>query len=631
MKKTLIAMIVIGLTGCASSAKRDTYDLINAELKNAVPADKAPTATPSSVSNALLPPMQTVRPTVVRPIEERFSVAFNNVPATQFFTAIAAGTRYNVLVHPGVTGAISANLKDVTLFEALDAIRELYGYDYTVEGSRIVVRSPDELQSRIFHINYLNGNRVGTSETRVSSGTGGTQQPSSSGVPGGPTTTAQGAQNILRADSSKVRSTSTADFWADLKRALETILGIDDIKVSENVTEETQSTASTVLYPRTVVPRASESVSGGRTTTFMASERRLKGASVVVNPQSGVIVVRATLREMHEVEAFLKASQLSIERQVILEAKILEVQLNDSFQSGVNWASFASIAGIRNNRTSAGFIAPGTSLASAAQSNDLATTIGTTNLTTGLAGNSTLSATTSLALSATGNAAGSIFGFAFQTNNFATLLTFLETQGTVHVLSSPRIATLNNQKAILKVGTDDFFVTNVSSNTNQNASTTSTTPEVTLQQFFSGVVLDVTPQIDEDNNITLHVHPSVTQVSTQNKLIDLGSLGRLNLPLASSNTSETDSVVRGGSGQVIAIGGLMRQATTSDNSQVPGAGDVPILGGLFRSTNKLTQKRELVILIKPTVVQDSTAWDKDVQESQRRMQSLDPALVKERR
>jgi MSHA biogenesis protein MshL len=633
MKKTLIAMIVVGLTGCASSAKRDTYDLINAELKNAAPTGKASAATPSSVSNALLPPLQTARPTVARPIEERFSVAFNNVPAAQFFTAIAAGTRYNVLVHPGVTGAISANLKDVTLFEALDAIRELYGYDYTVDGSRIVVRSPDELQSRIFHINYLNGNRVGTSETRVSSGTGGTQQPSSTGVPGGPTTTTPGAQNILRADSSKVRSTSTADFWADLKKALETILGIEDIKVSENVTEETQSTASTALalYPRTVVPRASESVSGGRTTTFMASERRLKGASVVVNPQSGVIVVRATLREMHEVEAFLKASQLSIERQVILEAKILEVQLNDSFQSGVNWASFASIAGIRNNRTSAGFIAPGTSLASAAQSNDLSTTIGTTNVTSGLTGNSTLSATTSLALSAAGNPAGSIFGFAFQTNNFATLLTFLETQGTVHVLSSPRIATLNNQKAILKVGTDDFFVTNVSSNTNQNASTTSTTPEVTLQQFFSGVVLDVTPQIDEDNNITLHVHPSVTQVSTQNKLIDLGSLGRLNLPLASSNTSETDSVVRGGSGQVIAIGGLMRQATTSDNSQVPGAGDVPVLGGLFRSTNKVTQKRELVILIKPTVVQDSAAWDKDVQESQRRMQSLDPALVKERK
>jgi MSHA biogenesis protein MshL len=239
-----------------------------------------------------------------------------------------------------------------------------------------------------------------------------------------------------------------------------------------------------------------------------------------------------------------------------------------------------------------------------------------------------LTATTNLSLAAAGNAAGSLFGLAFQTNNFAALLTFLETQGTVHVLSSPRIATLNNQKAILKVGTDDYFVTNVSTNTNQNASTTTTSPDVTLEQFFSGVVLDVTPQIDEDNNITLHVHPSVTQVSTQNKLIDLGALGRFNLPLASSNTSETDSVVRGQNGQIIAIGGLMRQASTDDKSQVPVAGDVPVVGGLFRSTDRVMQKRELVILIKPTVVQDGAVWDRDIQEAQRRVESLDPATLK---
>jgi MSHA biogenesis protein MshL len=602
MKKTLIAMIVIGLTGCASSAKRETYDLINAELKDAASASKGAAATPNAVSNALLPPMQTIRPTIARPIEERFSVAFNNVPATQFFTAIAAGTRYNMLVHPDVSGTISANLKDVTLFEALDAIRDMYGYDYSVNGNRISIK-PLTLQTRIFHINYLTGSRIGTSTSRVNSGSGlspqqnssNTSNPSATGGGLLPTqTTTQGGQNTGRAagDSSRIESTTNSDFWGELKDSLRTIVGMQE-----------------------------------KGSTIPGKE----GRSVVVSPQSGVIVVRAMPDELRAVADYLKLAQISVERQVILEAKILEIQLNDSFQSGVNWASFASIAGIRNNRTAAGFIAPGTSLASAAQSNDLSSTIGTTSVTTGLAGNSTLSATTSLALSATGNPAGSIFGFAFQTNNFATLLTFLETQGTVHVLSSPRIATLNNQAAILKVGTDDFFVTNVSSNTNQNASTTSTTPEVTLQQFFSGVVLDVTPQIDEDNNITLHVHPSVTQVSTQNKLIDLGSLGRLNLPLASSNTSETDSVVRGGNGQVIAIGGLMRQTTTSDKSQVPGAGDVPIVGGLFRSTERLTQKRELVILIKPTVVQDGAAWDKDIQESQRRMQNLDPASMAERK
>ena len=349
------------------------------------------------------------------------------------------------------------------------------------------------------------------------------------------------------------------------------------------------------------------------------------GRSVVVSRQSGVVVVRAMPDELRAVAEYLKASQLSVERQVILEAKILEVQLNDGFQSGINWASFSTIAG---NPATVGMIAPGTTLGTPANSRNLVTRFGTTNPVTGNTGNTTLDAVTGASLAAIGNTAGSIFGLAFQTNNFAALLSFLETQGSVNVLSSPRIATLNNQKAILKVGTDDFFVTKVSSTVNTSTVGTTTTPDVTLQQFFSGVVLDVTPQIDEHDNIILHVHPSVTQVSTVNRTVDLGQLGLLNLPLASSNTSETDSVVRGRHGQVIAIGGLMRQASTGDRSQLPGAGDVPFFGNLFRSSSSVNQKRELVILIKPMIVDiQNNGANNDLLESQRRIQSLDPQAM----
>jgi MSHA biogenesis protein MshL len=182
---------------------------------------------------------------------------------------------------------------------------------------------------------------------------------------------------------------------------------------------------------------------------------------------------------------------------------------------------------------------------------------------------------------------------------------------------------LNNQKAVLKVGTDEYFVTNVSSTTTTGTATT-TTPTVTLQPFFSGVLLDVTPQIDERGNIILHIHPSVSQVNTVNKTIDLGGLGgSINLPLASSDTSETDSIVRGQDGQIVAIGGLMRQSTVTDRSQIPGAGNLPGVGGVFRNTTQTTQKRELVILLKPTVIQGNN-WAQDVLESQERIQSLDP-------
>jgi MSHA biogenesis protein MshL len=134
----------------------------------------------------------------------------------------------------------------------------------------------------------------------------------------------------------------------------------------------------------------------------------------------------------------------------------------------------------------------------------------------------------------------------------------------------------------------------------------------------------VTPQIDDAGNIILHVHPSVSKVTTVNKSVDAGSAGVISLPLASSAVSETDSVVRGQDGHIVAIGGLMRQSNINDRSQIPGAGEVPLVGGLFRNTNQIAQKRELVILIKPIIVQGDGAWEQDVLESQNRIQNMAP-------
>jgi MSHA biogenesis protein MshL len=574
--KTLFVIVIASLVGCASSSssKNDTYDLINAEMRKAAQVNLPPTQ-PDAVAAALLPPLQIDMPKVRQPREERFSLAFNNVAANQFFMALVTGTRYNMLVHPDVIGTISANLKDVTLFEALDAIRELYGYDYKVEGTRIVIK-PLTMQTKVFQVNYLTGNRTGTSNTRVisssvsDSNTGGSQHGNNSSnnnsnqnPNGGQNPSGAGTSRAL--ESSRISTASTSDFWSELKTALEAIVGTDK-----------------------------------------------EGRSIVISPQSGVVVVRAMPDELRNVSAYLKATQLSVDRQVILEAKILEVQLSDSSQTGVNWAAFRSG---QNSRASGGFISPGSYVGTSGVFNS--------------GGNPAISGVAGSALGAVGAAGKSLFGLAFQTSNFAALISFLETQGTVHVLSSPRIATLNNQKAVLKVGTDEFFVTSVSSTTTTGTATT-TTPTVTLQPFFSGVVLDVTPQIDESGNIILHVHPSVSQVSTVNKAIDLGSMGgSLNLPLASSDTSETDSVVRGQDGQIVAIGGLMRQSTVSDRSQVPGAGNVPGVGALFRNTSQTTYKRELVILLKPTVVQGNNNWSQDILESQQRIQNLDPRGMSE--
>ncbi len=568
MKKNLSILVVLSLFGCTSTPERATYDLISAEMsKAAQTASKA--ARPDEVASALLPPINIEVPKARAPLEERFSLTLNNVPANQFFMAIASGTRYSMLVHPEVTGTISANLKDVTLFEALEAIRELYGYDYQVDGTRIYVK-PLTLQTRVFTVNYLTANRKGVSDIRVNSGSisdtssTGSSASNAQNTPIGNTGTTSQTLN-----SSKISTTSSSDFWSELKASLEAIVG------------------------------------------------NKEGRSVVISPQSGVVVVRAMWDELKNVDGYLKATQLAVGRQVILEAKILEVQLNDSFQSGVNWAGFR----LGHTKVSGGMLSPGAVLqpngviATGARSIDTAAKTFTGGQIISNPGQDLVGGT---------GLAGGLFGLAVQTSDFAALISFLETQGNVHVLSSPRIATLNNQKAVLKVGTDEFFVTNVSTTTTAVGTTSTTSPTVTVQPFFSGVALDVTPQIDDSGNIILHIHPSVSNVTTVDKPLNLGTAGSFTLPLASSTVSETDSIVRGRDGEVVAIGGLMRQASTSDRSQLPGAGDVPVIGNLFRNTNRVSQKRELVILLKPTIVQGSGTWAQEIGESQRRIQGMEP-------
>lgn len=558
MKRIVILLSVFLLSACASSASKDAVKAeIDAQMDVAATSATQPSKQ-DEVNNALLPPLA-VAPaenTNSGPVEAKFDLAVSNTPAQQVFMAIVSGTRYSMLLHPDVSGNVSLNLKDVTVFDSLEAIREMYGYEYKMDGNRIYIQ-PLGLQTRIFQVNYLTGQRDGKSNLRVASGSVADSATGSTGV-----TNTAAAGNATNRDSSKVTMTSKSDFWEELSEALKAIVGTE------------------------------------------------KGRSVVISPMSGVIVVRATPEEMKNIAAYLKASQISIERQVILEAKIVEVQLNDSFQSGVNWAAFANGAA---KRASGGMITSGSTLTSATGTS-LSNSVLTSNVGTNLV------ATAATALP-TGAVAGTMFGLAFQTSNFAALLNMLETQGDVHVLSSPRIATLNNQKAVLKVGTDEFFVTEVTGGTQSTTAIAGTSPTVKVQPFFSGIALDVTPRIDENDDIILHVHPSVSTVTTVNKTVNLGSSGGTsniyNLPLASSSVSETDSIVRARGGQIVVIGGLMRQASFDDRSGLPG-----LPKSIFGQVSQRTEKRELVIMIKPTVVNSDKDWSEDITRSRDRINSM---------
>lgn len=476
----------------------------------------------------------------VRSQEPRFDLAVNNAPAAQVFLQLGVNTPYNILVSPDIAGNVTLSLKQTTVPEALETLRELFGYDFRMASGNRVFVYPNTVQTRLFKINYLPGRRQGASDLRVSSSSIG--QPSASGSTSGSSSSGSASSVTRGQDTSSVRMTSDTDFWREVQEALNNLIGKE----------------------------------GGR--------------SVTLNPSAGVIVVRGTPAELRQVADYLKAIQLTIERQVMLEAKIVEVKLTKGSETGVNWTAFR---GINSGSTKVGGIgmAPGVTLSNTGALKD---------------GNITLTPGVSAATETLGKG---FYGLAFQSANFAALLSFLETQGDVKVLSSPRIATLNNQKAVLKVGSDELFVTGVSTTQTSTGSTTTSSPTLSLQPFFSGISLDVTPQIDETGTVMLHVHPAISAVSENEKVIDLGDLGTYRLPLASSSINETDSIVRVRDGQIVAIGGLMQQNSINDRNGVPGLSSLPGVGGLFRYQSTSETKHELVILIKPTVIsEDGQGW-----------------------
>ncbi len=507
----------------------------------ALPAP-APVTLLATVSPQLLAAAPARLPPAVSAPEPRFDLSVNNAPAAQVYLQLASGTAYNMLVSPDVSGALSITLKDTTVPEAMDTLRELFGYEYRITGNRIFVY-PNTVQTRLYRVNYLPGRRQGASDIRVTSSaisqSGGGSSSGGSGSGGNGNGSSNGSGNRPD-DNAHVRTTSDADFWREVQLSLAALVG----------------------------------TAGGR--------------SVVLNPAAGVVVVKATPAELRQVENYLKAVQVSIERQVMLEAKIVEVSLSKDAQTGINWAGFGKLG---NGLLSIGSAAPGSKLGN------------TGNLSS--ADGNLLAPGASLAAGALGRG---FYGLAFQAANFAALLNFLETQGDVQVLSSPRIATLNNQKAVLKVGSDELYVTGISSNTTSSGNSSVTTPTLTLQPFFSGISLDVTPQIDDAGNVMLHVHPTISTVTEKNKNIDLGSLGAFRLPLAASSVNETDSIVRVRDGQIVAIGGLMRHEIRDERTGLPVLQDAPVVGGLFRQTGTIHSKRELVIMLKPTVIHDDGVW-----------------------
>ncbi|NVK26006.1 MAG: pilus (MSHA type) biogenesis protein MshL [Gammaproteobacteria bacterium] len=480
-------------------------------------------------------------------LEERFNVAANGVPLKPFLQSMVSESPYSVAFHPSVTANVSLDLKDVTIAEVIEVLNSLYAVDIQFRGKVLQV-FPADIKTETLDINYLMLKRFGMTSTNISSGglvngqNGGSGGNSGSNRSSGSMSNSGSFGNSMggglgnsmgmmggmgSGNGSNIQTSSESDYWKELEDTLKMIM--------KSTPEDT--------------------------------------SRVVVSPQSGLVTVRGLPSDIQAVKDFIKRSEQNLLRQVILEAKIVEVTLDDDYQQGINWQNVVSNSG----DTSFNF-----------------------NTTGGVFGNQLTSTL------------GGISSLSFNNVDFSGVVNLLKTQGNVQVLSAPRVTATNNQKAVLKAGEDEYFVTDVSTTTVTGTATTST-PDISLEPFFSGIALDVTPQISENGEVVLHVHPSVTEIAEQQKVITLNEEQYV-LPLAQSNIRESDTVIKAKSGEIVVIGGLMQTSTTNTESRVPFLGAIPVLGNLFKSKQDVETKKELVILIKPTIVGTGT-WQEQMKRS----------------
>ena len=548
-------LLAMSLASCQSAGPYKSFDgsvleQVQTELEQSRDAASLGTRVvpPQQVLNALVPQIGFSEDDAAR-VDARFDFSVKDaMPVREFFSLLTADTEYSVVVHPDVKGSVSAlDLKNVTVQDVLDQIIEIYGYSITLDDGVYQIR-PGGLQTRIFKLNYLNVTRSGSSSMQITAsgisegaqgqrgGNYGNQfnnvgnQAGGLGNQGNPVG-GQGNQNSGRAS---IQTETETDYWKDLETVIRSIIGTG---------------------------------SGPSLSSFTGSESR----SVIVSPQTGMILVRAFPKELKEVGEFIEASQAALQRQVVLEAKILEVELSEGFQSGIN------LQALGDRKVSAAY------------------------------GSGTIEQ----------NIVGTPLSLNLNFTDFTGVIKLLESQGNVQVISSPRILTLNNQKAIFKVGQESYYLTAANTTAyGQGTGGNVVNSNSNLEPFFSGIALDVTPQISEAGDIILHIHPILSEVKEEVKRI-LDN----DFPLASSATRESDTIARVRNGEVIVISGLMQTRSRGATSGIPGVDEIPIISRALEQNERTTVKTELVILLR-AMVDEKDVMRQSIDDSLERVKKL---------
>ncbi|MDP3438070.1 MAG: secretin N-terminal domain-containing protein, partial [Azonexus sp.] len=493
----------------------------------------------------------------------------NNVQVRDLLFALARDAKVNVDIHPGITGVVTLNAIDQTLPQLLTRISMQVDMRFEMDGPNLSVM-PDSPFLKHYKVDYVNMSRNVTStvstNTQIATGT---QSTSSGG--GGSGTGSSASGNI---SNTRIENTSKNQFWESLEKNIKDLLRETDKILpegsSETFVEESnaQKATGTAALPQGTGPRALQAIANAlqsNPTPSLSSQavgnsvvRRntfREAASVIINAESGVITVRATQRQHDKIQEFLDRVTNAARRQVLIEATIVEVTLKDGYEQGIDWTALSSggIVKVLSRQPN-----------------------GPANLSYD------------------------------RSNNPTALINLLETFGTTKVLSSPRLSVLNNQTALLKV-VENIVYFNVKSEISGTTVAGVTPPKAfttTPQTVSVGLVLSVTPQVSDNDSVTLNVRPTITSVGAMvpdpNPDLIISNL------VPQIRVREIESVMRVNSGNIAILGGLMEDKINYQNQRIPIIGQIPIAGELVNSRNNLAQKSELVIFLRPVVIKDAS-------------------------
>ena len=554
-KAFIAASLALAFAGCGQTPLKPGATHVGID-QPARPEGTIPA--PVQVAPVLPPPTPAPRP-------ETYSVVVNNVRVQDLLFALARDAKLNVDIHPGITGSVTLNATDQTLPQLLGRIAKQVDMRYEIDGQTLTVMR-DTPYLRVYRIDYVNISRDAQSQANLSTQVSGTGASAGGG--------SAGAQNN---STSIVKTSSINKFWETLIGNIKDILRETDKIITLNQPSAAPAAAAAPAPGAAGAPSAPAAARPAPQPTVEFRE----AASVIANAEAGVLSIRATSRQHEKVQEFLDQVLASVKRQVLIEATIAEVQLNNQYQRGIDWQRLRNAAGFSFSQASG---------ATPAGINTNAFTI----------------------------------GFASPGFNLAITMKLLESFGDVRVLSSPKLSVLNNQTAVLKVVDNLVYFTVTASTTTAANSPAVTTFNTTVNSVPVGFIMAVVPQISENDTVLLNIRPTISR-----KLTDIADpnpslanpcgipvpAGGCNIPGIASlipviQTREMESVMRVQSGQVAVLGGLMQDAVTRIEDTIPGVRSVPGVGQLLEQRKDINQKTELVIFLRPTVIRD-TSMDGD--------------------